>query len=285
MELNWTGERLVENDHLGKGIAEHLHRYAISLKLAKNKRVLDIACGEGYGSNLIADYADHVTGIDISVEVVKHANEKYKNENLEYLVGSVLDIPLENSSIDLVVSFETIEHLNEHNEMIVEIKRVLKADGILIISSPEKENYQKVDPDNPYHVKELRSSEFATLLNKYFKNIKMYEQSFLLGSVIVPEEYTKLNTEVYNGSFSSIEKEGEKLFTLYNIAICSDADLKLNNDTLSFFNSDEYYKNYLLKIAEDHYLDRINTIYNTVSYRLGNFLVKPFAKLKQLIKQ
>lgn len=120
-QLEFTGERLIPGV-FGKVAAEHLHRYAFTFNFVRGKKVLDIASGEGYGSNLIAKYAREVIGIDISKEAVGHAKEKYVKSNLAFDVGSVLDIPCESGIFDVVVSFETIEHISDHKKMISEFK-------------------------------------------------------------------------------------------------------------------------------------------------------------------
>ena len=136
-ELNFTGERYVPGIK-GDIEIEHLHRYALALELSKGKNVLDIASGEGYGSYLLSMLAKSVVGVDISKEAILHSSMKYIKSNLTFLCGSADRIPCESHSFDLVVSFETIEHHDKHEEMLQEIKRVLKPDGILILSSPEK---------------------------------------------------------------------------------------------------------------------------------------------------
>ena len=102
--------------------------------------VLDIASGEGYGSALLASGATRVTGVDIDPQTVQGATQKYSsnNSNLEFKQGSADNIPLHSGLFDVVVSFETIEHHDNHVEMMREIKRVLKLGGLLIISSPDK---------------------------------------------------------------------------------------------------------------------------------------------------
>ncbi|MBO4229703.1 MAG: class I SAM-dependent methyltransferase, partial [Clostridia bacterium] len=105
-----------------------------------------------------------------------------------YLQGSVEKIPLEDHSVDVVVSFETIEHVSAELQvrMMEEIKRVLKDDGILFISSPDKRYYSEERGfDNPYHVHELYAAEFKTLLEKYFSHVKFAGQRFLYGCLAV----------------------------------------------------------------------------------------------------
>ena len=153
-ELPWTGERYLP-EITGDIELEHLHRYAIARDLAYGKDVLDIACGEGYGSELLATVARKVTGVDISEETIAHAARKYVRPNIAFAVGSCACIPLADASVDLVVSFETIEHHDRHLEMMQEIRRVLRPAGVLIISSPDKHEYSDVpDYKNEYHVKD-----------------------------------------------------------------------------------------------------------------------------------
>src|SRR5205085_7058452 len=95
-------------------------------------------------------------GVDIDEVSVNHAAKKYAASNLEFKTGAVEKIPVESTSIDVVVSFETIEHHDKHEEMMQEIKRILKEDGLLIISTPDKKYYADIPAhQNPFHIKEL----------------------------------------------------------------------------------------------------------------------------------
>jgi len=192
--LKWTGERFVPGVN-GDIELEHLHRYAMARELSSDKIVLDIACGEGYGSNLLAMVAQHVVGVDIAEDVIAYARNKYRKDNLTFKVGSCSDIPLEDASVDLVVCFETIEHHDKHREMLAEFKRILLPNGILIISSPDKYEYSdKPNYRNPFHVKELYRNEFEELIAAYFENVQFYGQRVLYGSGIFVEKGLDRNT-------------------------------------------------------------------------------------------
>src|SRR5207247_8088143 len=122
--LPFTGERYVPS--VGGEIAlEHLHRYALARSLAAGKDILDIASGEGYGTAMLGAVARSVAGVEIDPATVKHARRRYAGcSNVRFLEGACEAIPLEDASVDLVVSFETIEHHDRHAEMLQEIKRV-----------------------------------------------------------------------------------------------------------------------------------------------------------------
>ena len=185
--MEFTGERFVPEVQ-GAIALEHLHRYYISKEVTQGKVVLDIACGEGYGSFILSKTANKVIGVDIAEDAIQQANSKYVTDNLSFLVGSCAAIPLPDRCVDVIISFETIEHHTEHEKMMTEIKRVLKTDGCLIISSPDKLEYSDIpNYSNPHHVKELYKDEFKNLLSIYFKNIDVYGQRIAYGSAIMSE--------------------------------------------------------------------------------------------------
>jgi len=227
---NWTGERLETFIHTRDTI-EHLHRYAIVTNYIKGKIVLDIASGEGYGSNLMSNEASFVYGVDIDERTVQLAKEKYQRNNLKFSCGSASKIPIEDNSIDVVVSFETIEHHDKHDEMMLEIKRVLKPNGLLILSSPDKLYYSdKRNFKNKFHVKELYKEEFEQLVNKYFNKVQLLSQSYINGnSIIQKSEITQ--PEFYTGSFASVAPVA--VDALYLISVASDYDFQ--EQSLSVF--------------------------------------------------
>src|SRR5262245_4798025 len=125
--LEWTGERFLPWIRESTIAYEHLHRYAYAATLAEGKRVLDLACGEGYGAKMLAAAATSVVGIDIDENVVRHATEKYGSTNLTFIAGSITDIPIrDDHSFDVIVCFEAIEHIEAHEALLLEVKRLLK---------------------------------------------------------------------------------------------------------------------------------------------------------------
>ena len=220
--MECTGERyLPEFD--GDWTLEHLHRYLLACELATGKTVLDIACGDGYGSAMLARHAAQVTGVDIDTPTVERARGKYVADNLRFLQGSATDIPLDDDSVDLVVSFETIEHLTEQDRMLYEIRRVLRPEGFLLISSPDKYEYSDVPGyHNEFHLKELYCQEFEALLQKHFSRHALLGQRVVFGSLIASAETRPFL------SWSKVEEQGRSeglAHAVYHIAVAGDGPL------------------------------------------------------------
>lgn len=220
-ELKWTGERLVTVIQDGNTI-EHLHRYSVAMALVKDKIVLDIASGEGYGTHLLSKNAKTIYGVDIDLDAINHAKAKYNKENLFYLVGHADKIPLEDSCIDVAISFETIEHLENHEGMCLELKRVLKPNGVLMISSPER----GIWADNHFHVKELSNNEFKVLLSKHFRNISFYYQKTIMGSIIVPQNSLSVPFSYHEGNFDTLSAKDQIQNPVFNLCIASDVQIQ-----------------------------------------------------------
>lgn len=244
--MKFTGERFVPGIDNEELTIEHMQRYRSVLSIVAGKTVVDIASGEGYGSNMLASVALHVTGIDISSEAVKNASEKYKRENLDYMVGDVAEIPLETGSVDVVVSFETIEHVSEEKQkqFLAEAKRVLKADGVLIISTPNKKIYSdKYNYHNEFHIKEFYREEFEKFIGDKFTNTVFYNQY----------------DEVANVIESDVAGESGKIFKAngrdgkYYIVVASDGKLPILDRVAAIREEEEYSrcKDYILRLQKE----------------------------------
>ena len=109
----FTGERFIPGVG-GQIEVEHVHRYLFARQFAAGRDVLDIACGEGYGCELLSGVATSVIGVDIDAPTIHQARSVHKANNLRFEKGSCLAIPLEDDAVDVVVSFETIEHIADH---------------------------------------------------------------------------------------------------------------------------------------------------------------------------
>ncbi len=146
-------------------------RYIEALKYTNNKVVLDIACGIGWGSYLIAKSgALKCVGADISEIAIQTANDNFKSNNLEFVLSEENKIPIENDTFDVIISFETFEHLTNVDVFCEEIKRVSKNNSICLLSTPNKFLFNKNEfdkPQNPFHFREYSRDEVILILQKY----------------------------------------------------------------------------------------------------------------------
>ena len=223
-DLPFTGERFVPGVG-GNIFLEHMHRYVLAARFVHGKDVLDIASGEGFGSSLLAKAALSVVGVDIDDASVKHAQAKYATERLRFMTGSATEIPLPDASVDVVVSFETIEHIAEHDEMLAEVKRVLRPGGVMVMSTPDKATYSDASGHvNPFHVRELYRDEFHALLSSQFRHVRLHGQKIGFGSVVAAEAQSAPFFETDSASLTT--KDG--LATpMYLIGVASDDEAAL----------------------------------------------------------
>src|SRR3989475_4590438 len=175
----FTGERFVPSCS-GEIAYEYWHRYAFARRFVGGKRVLDAACGEGYGTALLGAVASSVIGIDIDMATIDRARATYGDgKQVRFIASSCTGLPLPSASIDVVVSFETIEHLTAADQlgMLIEFARVLTPDGVLVMSSPNRRLYSDArNYVNPYHLQELYRDDLARLLAKRFPAQRWHHQ-------------------------------------------------------------------------------------------------------------
>ena len=222
----------------GNIMVEHIHRYKYANQFVRNLDVLDVACGEGYGSKLLSQSAKSVLGIDINQEIVNHAIRKYASDNLYFRCGSAQSLPVDSQSFDIVVSFETIEHIREHEKMISEIRRVLRQGGLLLISSPAKEIYSDArNFKNEFHVMELYSSDFLSLISKYFTHIVPLGQKLVYGSGIFPDNGP---SEFLNFPSNAAGTRQGFADPLYRLALASNDGANVERRLGSFYEFDLY---------------------------------------------
>ena len=191
--LDFTGERFIPGA-AGEIVYEHCHRYAFAGRFVAGKRVLDAACGEGYGTALLGTCARDAIGVDIDAPTIAHARDTYRGRpNVRYAVGSVTALPFAAASFDVVVSFETIEHLAAADQpgMLREFARVLVPEGLLMLSSPNKRRYSdERSYRNPFHRHELYRDELVPLLDAAFPHRRWLHQQPAFASAIWGEGLT-----------------------------------------------------------------------------------------------
>jgi SAM-dependent methyltransferase len=164
--------------------AEHLARYWWVAGLVSGKRVLDAGCGTAYGSNILAEAgATEVVGLDLDGAVLQTARES-AHELVSLEVGDVRKLPFPDASFDVTVCFEVIEHIDEPETVLTELRRVLRADGFLAVSSPNRDVYP---PGNPHHKREFRPDELAQALSARFAHVRLIRQQDWLGSGVLED--------------------------------------------------------------------------------------------------
>ena len=221
--MEFTGERFTP-ECVREIWYEHWHRYAFARTFARGKRVVDAACGEGYGSAMLAHEAREVIGVDIAEKAIAHARSRYADiANLRFTQDDCTNLALADASCDLVVSFETLEHVEAQAQLIAGFARILSSDGVLIVSSPDKHTYSDVSGfRNEFHVRELYRDELLALLTPHFPHVRLYGQKLLFQSAIwsLAEVPGRADAATAVGPEGEV-KTGLQYDPLYFIAVCS----------------------------------------------------------------
>ncbi|CAL99457.1 GT2 family glycosyltransferase [Saccharopolyspora erythraea NRRL 2338] len=232
--IDWTGERCVPWADDVQVIYEHYHRYAIAARFVKGKRVLDLACGEGYGAALLAAEGAEVVGVDIDETTVEHARRTYGGRDVSFRTGSITDPDLlaDEKPFDVVVCFEAIEHVAEHDAVLALVRNRLVRGGLFLVSTPDTAVYQhEHGNDNPFHVKELTAPEFESLLEGAFRHVALLKQNVAVGSVMTPADPGDPDTAIDGVRLQTL-RQGEDRWTVepglphtYLVGIASDRQL------------------------------------------------------------
>jgi O-antigen biosynthesis protein len=221
--LDWTGERFIPGEGGPEIFYEHAHRYQFATRFVATKRVLDLGSGEGYGSAWLARYAASVTGVDISPDAVRHATSTYgSGAGPRFVVGDVRALPLADDAVDVVVCFEALEHIVEQEVLVAEVDRVLRADGLFIVSTPDKAQYHDAaEHHNEFHEKELYLDEFRALLRPRFPALALHGQRVVTGSMLWSlEGGDRGDAMVATDPATEPEAGLESLSPVYMIAFC-----------------------------------------------------------------
>jgi SAM-dependent methyltransferase len=224
-DLEPTGERLVPDRQQGELVlAEHLARYRLAAQLAPGRRVLDAACGEGYGLALMAAAGPKTaTGVDVDAATVEHVRQRH---GVDARQADVRELPFEDDAFDLVVSFETIEHVPEPERALDELARVLAPGGLLLISTPNASQYLV---ENEFHVREFGHDEFAGLLRERFGSVRLlYQHNWLTSAVLeegdLGESGGARELDLHLTKVRAADPGDE----LYLLALCGDGDVDVD---------------------------------------------------------
>ena len=176
MEIDFTGERIVpgaancEPSFAQKMYQEHVARYAFASQLVEGRDVLDVACGVGYGSQWLAKAgAKSVLGIDIAADAIDHAKKNYFHPSISFKTQDATKMGFA-GEFDVVTCFEFIEHIDQQEKVLDAIKRALRPEGVLIISTPRPLD----DKRTHFHVHELEFEELRRMLVERFPHVDSY---------------------------------------------------------------------------------------------------------------
>jgi O-antigen biosynthesis protein len=222
----FTGERFTAAV-TGQILVEHYHRYLFARSKVADLDVLDVGSGEGYGAALLAQVARSVIGIEYCAATVWSSARSFPRRNLHFLQGDARRLPLADASLDVVVSFETIEHFDRQGEFLREVRRVLRPGGNFIVSTPDRDVYSPTTaPVNPFHVREMTRLEFLTLLQSSFRHVRIMQQRAIIGSALLAETGSVAGPQVF-------DRRGDTHFEAcaglprapYLVAVASDDEL------------------------------------------------------------
>jgi ubiquinone/menaquinone biosynthesis C-methylase UbiE len=178
--MEFTGERVVPGKTPQAIYDEHIYRYMFAAGLTRNRMVLDVACGTGYGLSYIAEEGlGRAVGVDFSPEAISYARERFGgNGRISFICADGTRMPFADDSFDVVVSFETIEHIIKYGQFLSECRRVIREGGSIICSTPNRRIFSPhlAKPINTFHVKEFWPDEFHRLLSRYFAEVTFYGQ-------------------------------------------------------------------------------------------------------------
>jgi len=218
-------------------IFESLARYEFARPYVKDAFVLDIGCGARKGPLVLAQNAKEVIGSDISKEAVSYSARKWRSEDLKYVASDAVALSFADRVFDIVISFEVLEHIRQQEQFLQEAKRVLKKDGLFILSTPNK---SVMSPQgvfqNPDHVREFSAPELKEFLLSIFSRVDLYGQkpSAKVGEVLEcrKESYQKVGLipVFLRRIFQKTLKQ--YLFKAY-VSFCSMARKKIRQEDIS----------------------------------------------------
>lgn len=185
---------------------EHLQRYEYFASAYKGKKVLDAACGTGYGTHYISTQgAASVLGLDISEEAIGYCTKHYTGPGLEYRRYNLSQLSRLEEQFDVIVSFETVEHLADPALFIADAAKLLKPGGLFICSMPNKKRHSDSGGINPFHLNELPWEDFKNLFEKHFLINGCFHQSENISYLrymelrhLVHQEHARSNAFLFN---------------------------------------------------------------------------------------
>jgi SAM-dependent methyltransferase len=229
--VEFTGERVIPGQGDVDLFNEHRARYWFARRYASGMNVLDAACGTGYGSALLAETAQSVIGVDIARDAVEYARRNFHSPNIHYAQADCLTLPFPSGRFDLVVAFEIIEHLENPEAFLTELRRVLHPSGLLILSTPNRLYYTDDRGEvNPFHRREFSYPEFEEILRPLFAHRAILFENHVAGIAVTasgerPDFAATPSGRILQEEASTSSVEDERRGAHFFVALCSDQSL------------------------------------------------------------
>ena len=217
--MEFTGERAIPGQTDPDLMNEHWARYAFAEALVGSKRVLDAGCGVGYGAARLAEVAAEVVALDQARDPLTAGGKQYSHPRLRFVQGDCTRFPFADSSLDAVVAFEVIEHLDEWKALIEESRRVLVPAGQFIVSTPNRLYYGEAREDpNPFHVHEFTHDEFREELGRCFPHVMLFLENHADALVFAGEQFQGIRAHLETADQTPDEAH-------FFLAVCSQRPL------------------------------------------------------------
>lgn len=187
MRLKRTTERVSE-DHAGLTAEDnfificHVAAYRFAIDYVRDADVLDLGCGTGFGSAMLAEHARSVVGVDVAPDAVQFSTDRYGDsagDNLTFRqIGPLPDtrMPFDDASFDVVICFQVIEHIHGVDSFLREIARVIRPGGVLVMATPDRRwrlfDWQK--PFNRFHVTEWNPQQMREIMERVFPQVDLF---------------------------------------------------------------------------------------------------------------
>ena len=217
--MEFTGERAIPGQTDPDLMNEHWARYAFAEALVGSKRVLDAGCGVAYGAARLAEVAAEVVALDQARDPLTAGDKQYSHPRLRFVQGDCTRFPFADSSLDAVVAFEVIEHLDEWKALIEESRRVLVPAGQFIVSTPNRLYYGEAREDpNPFHVHEFTHDEFREELGRCFPHVMLFLENHAAALVFAGEQFQGIRARLETADQAPDEAH-------FFLAVCSQRPL------------------------------------------------------------
>lgn len=152
--------------------ARHLAAYHWSIPYVAGQKVLEIGPHDGHGTEVLIPYVSSIIGLDINLQLITQAKNKL---SIPFVLADGQHIPIESESFDACIAFQLIEHVKNDRVLLVELRRILRPGGLLLLSTPQKNTrlLSSQKPWNPEHVREYDEDEWCELMSSAFRQFEV----------------------------------------------------------------------------------------------------------------